>query len=211
MSRRSRPTGSSMPARDASSSSGCSRRRVTDHLLRMRRADGSPVWVEVTARARPARSGGLLRVEALVRDVSERKAARRPVARPLPAAAAGREDGGARPDDLGRRARAEQPAGDDPQLGRAAGGEAARRDRAARRRRHSRRSRARRADRPQPADVRAQAAVDARDDRPQPGRRGNAGAARLRAASADIDGHDRRSPPDCRRCSPTRTRSSRCC
>jgi len=31
------------------------------------------VWVELTARARPARSGGLLRVEALVRDVSERK------------------------------------------------------------------------------------------------------------------------------------------
>jgi PAS domain S-box-containing protein len=46
---------------------------VTDHQLRMRRANGSPVWVEVTARARPARSGGLLRVEALVRDVSERK------------------------------------------------------------------------------------------------------------------------------------------
>jgi two-component system NtrC family sensor kinase len=46
---------------------------VTDHLLRMRRASGSPVWVEVTARARPARRGGALRVEALVRDVSERK------------------------------------------------------------------------------------------------------------------------------------------
>jgi signal transduction histidine kinase/BarA-like signal transduction histidine kinase len=46
---------------------------VTDHLIRMRRVNGSPVWVEVTARARPARSGGLLRVEALVRDVSERK------------------------------------------------------------------------------------------------------------------------------------------
>jgi two-component system NtrC family sensor kinase len=46
---------------------------VTDHLLRMRRASGSPVWVEVTARARQARRGGALRVEALVRDVSERK------------------------------------------------------------------------------------------------------------------------------------------
>jgi two-component system NtrC family sensor kinase len=46
---------------------------VTDHLLRMRRVNGSPVWVEVTARARTARSGGLLRIEALVRDVSERK------------------------------------------------------------------------------------------------------------------------------------------
>ena len=46
---------------------------VTDHLLRMRRVNGSPVWVEVTARARTARSGGMLRIEALVRDVSERK------------------------------------------------------------------------------------------------------------------------------------------
>ena len=46
---------------------------VTDYLLRMRRVNGSPVWVEVTARARTARKGGLLRVEALVRDVSERK------------------------------------------------------------------------------------------------------------------------------------------
>ena len=46
---------------------------VTDYLLRVRRINGSPVWVEVTARARPSRSGGLLRVEALVRDVSERK------------------------------------------------------------------------------------------------------------------------------------------
>ena len=46
---------------------------VTDYLLRMRRASGSPVWVEVTARARAARRGGALRIEALVRDVSERK------------------------------------------------------------------------------------------------------------------------------------------
>src|SRR5688572_4771846 len=40
---------------------------VTDYLLRMRRLDGSPVWVEVTAHADGAR------VEALVRNVSERK------------------------------------------------------------------------------------------------------------------------------------------
>jgi PAS domain S-box-containing protein len=46
---------------------------VTDYLLRMRRVNGSPVWVEVTARARSARLGGLLRVDVLVRDVSERK------------------------------------------------------------------------------------------------------------------------------------------
>src|SRR5205085_12462746 len=46
---------------------------INDYLLRMRRVNGSPVWVEVTARSRPARSGGLLRIEALVRDVSDRK------------------------------------------------------------------------------------------------------------------------------------------
>ncbi|MBM3819682.1 MAG: response regulator [Acidimicrobiia bacterium] len=40
---------------------------VTDHLLRMRRLDGSAVWVEVTAHLDGRR------VEALVRDVSERK------------------------------------------------------------------------------------------------------------------------------------------
>ena len=45
---------------------------VTDYLLRMRRLDSSPVWVEVTARAEPA-SRGAVRVEALIRDVSARK------------------------------------------------------------------------------------------------------------------------------------------
>lgn len=45
---------------------------VTDYLLRMRRLDGSSVWVEVTARTEPDDRGGV-RVEALVRDVSERK------------------------------------------------------------------------------------------------------------------------------------------
>jgi signal transduction histidine kinase/BarA-like signal transduction histidine kinase len=45
---------------------------VTDHLLRMRRIDTAPVWVEVTARAQPAR-GGAMHVEALIRDVSARK------------------------------------------------------------------------------------------------------------------------------------------
>jgi len=45
---------------------------VTDYPLRLRRIDGSPVWVEVTARSEAA-SGGTLRVEALVRDVSERR------------------------------------------------------------------------------------------------------------------------------------------
>jgi PAS domain S-box-containing protein len=44
---------------------------VTDYLLRMRRLDGSPVWVEVNATA--VFDGHTLRMEALVRDVSERK------------------------------------------------------------------------------------------------------------------------------------------
>ncbi len=46
---------------------------VTDYLLRLRRADESAVWVEVTARAEQLAGKGGLRVEALVRDVSERK------------------------------------------------------------------------------------------------------------------------------------------
>ena len=46
---------------------------VTDYLLRLRRTDNTPVWVEVTARADPPGPDGTLRVEALMRDVSERK------------------------------------------------------------------------------------------------------------------------------------------
>jgi PAS domain S-box-containing protein len=46
-------------------------RAVTDYLLRLRRADLTPIWVEVTARADLA--DGSLRIEALMRDVSERK------------------------------------------------------------------------------------------------------------------------------------------
>ncbi len=44
---------------------------VTDYLLRLRRADRTPMWIEVTAHAE--RSDGDIRIEALVRDVSERK------------------------------------------------------------------------------------------------------------------------------------------
>lgn len=44
---------------------------VTDYLLRLRRADRTPMWIEVTAHAE--RSDGDVRIEALVRDVSERK------------------------------------------------------------------------------------------------------------------------------------------
>jgi PAS domain S-box-containing protein len=46
---------------------------VTEYLLRLRRADGSLCWVELTAHAEPVGSDGTLRLEALVRDVSERK------------------------------------------------------------------------------------------------------------------------------------------
>jgi PAS domain S-box-containing protein len=46
---------------------------VTDYLLRLRRVDGSAVWVEVTARAEPATADGVFHVEALIRNVSERK------------------------------------------------------------------------------------------------------------------------------------------
>jgi two-component system cell cycle sensor histidine kinase/response regulator CckA len=46
---------------------------VNDYLLRLRRADGNAVWVELTARADPPADDGCLRLEALVRDVSERK------------------------------------------------------------------------------------------------------------------------------------------
>jgi two-component system NtrC family sensor kinase len=45
---------------------------VTDYLLRMRRVDGGAVWVEVTARAEES-DNGHVHIEALVRDVSERK------------------------------------------------------------------------------------------------------------------------------------------
>jgi signal transduction histidine kinase len=46
---------------------------VTAYLLRLRRADSDPVWVELTARADPTAENETLRIEAMVRDVSERK------------------------------------------------------------------------------------------------------------------------------------------
>ena len=52
---------------------------VTDHLLRVRKVDGTPIWIEVSAtashRSRNAEQSQLavLHVEALIRDVSERK------------------------------------------------------------------------------------------------------------------------------------------
>jgi two-component system NtrC family sensor kinase len=46
---------------------------VTDYLLRLRRADDTAIWVELTAAAEPQGADGTLRMEALIRDVSERK------------------------------------------------------------------------------------------------------------------------------------------
>ncbi len=52
---------------------------VVDHLLRVRKVDGTPIWIEVSAtashRARNTEQSQLavLHVEALIRDVSERK------------------------------------------------------------------------------------------------------------------------------------------
>jgi signal transduction histidine kinase len=45
---------------------------VSDYLLRLRRVDLTLVWIEVTAQAEQS-NGGELRIEALMRDVSERK------------------------------------------------------------------------------------------------------------------------------------------
>ena len=45
---------------------------VSDYLLRLRRVDLTLIWIEVTAHAEPS-NGGELRIEALMRDVSERK------------------------------------------------------------------------------------------------------------------------------------------
>jgi two-component system NtrC family sensor kinase len=46
---------------------------VTNYLLRLQRADGHELWVEVTARSEAAAEEGWFRIEALIRDVSDRK------------------------------------------------------------------------------------------------------------------------------------------
>src|SRR4029079_12095622 len=46
---------------------------VQGYLLRLRRSDGSAMWVEVTARAETTAAHGHLRIEAVLRDVTERK------------------------------------------------------------------------------------------------------------------------------------------
>ena len=46
---------------------------VSDYLLRLRRVDNSVMWMEVTASGAVVESTGQLRIEALVRDVTDRK------------------------------------------------------------------------------------------------------------------------------------------
>jgi len=46
---------------------------VTDYLLRLRRADDAVIWAEVTASAAVVEATGQVRIEALMRDVSDRK------------------------------------------------------------------------------------------------------------------------------------------
>jgi two-component system cell cycle sensor histidine kinase/response regulator CckA len=46
---------------------------VSDYLVRCLRIDGKPVWIELTARADADPGGKGLRIEAFLRDVSERK------------------------------------------------------------------------------------------------------------------------------------------
>jgi len=46
---------------------------VSDHVLCLRRLDGSVAWVEVTATAAPLPDGDALHVEAVIRDVGERR------------------------------------------------------------------------------------------------------------------------------------------
>ena len=46
---------------------------INDYLLRMRKVDGSLIWVEITASVTPLDKHGNVRIEALVRDVNDQK------------------------------------------------------------------------------------------------------------------------------------------
>ena len=46
---------------------------VNDYLLHLRRSDESSLWVEVTATVHSVTDGGDLRIDALLRDISERR------------------------------------------------------------------------------------------------------------------------------------------
>ena len=154
------------------------RATLTSYPVRMLRLDASVLVVEITAHAEVDRQRGVVLVEAMFRDTTEFAAAEGPLARSLSAAAAGGKTGGARPDHLAGRPRAEQPAGHDPELGGTAAGADARCHLEAGRRCDRRRHGARHAHRPRPAHLRQAAAVDAGDDRPEPRRPRDARAAR---------------------------------
>ena len=184
-------------------------RSLTDYLLRLRRADRTPMWVEITAHAQEDGDG--IRVEALMRDVSERKRledqARDLYHQLLQAeklAALGQTISGVAHELNNPLATiltwaerlAQRPADDQTKRGLAA--ILAESERAARivrnlltfaRKRHTTRG----------------------DGRRQPGDPRDAGAARLRAALEQRHDHRRARRPGCRRSSPISTRCSRCC
>ena len=117
---RSRSNASSIRRRASSFSNVCARDgAVTDYLLRLRRADRS---LDLGRSHRPRRSGSRRRAADRGADARRQRAqaARGSGARPVPSAPAGREARRAGPDDLGRRARAEQSARHHPDLGGAA-------------------------------------------------------------------------------------------
>ena len=97
---------------------------VRDLLLRVRRTDGTLFWIEVTGHGDPDAGFGRRHVHGDGARRHRAETARRSDARPPPATPAGREAGGPRSDDLGRGARAEQPAGHHPHLGGTAGRQA---------------------------------------------------------------------------------------
>ncbi len=183
---------------------------IADFLVRMRRVDLTPIWIEITGHAE-ALPDGSLRFDALVRDVSDRK----------------KLDDQTR-DLYHQLLQAEKLAS----LGQTISGVAHELNNPlatiltwAERLSHRQaddqtrrgldvilsRSRALGAHRPQPAHVRAQAAHDARDGGHQPGRARDAGAARVRAARHQHHRHQGARGRPAARCSPTRTSCSRCC
>ena len=177
---------------------------VRELLLRLRRADGSLFWAEVTGHADPAPDG--LAFFAVVRDVTERKRlddqSRELYHQLLQAeklAALGTTISGVAHELNNPLATILTSA---ERLARSADGSRAR----SRLRDHPRRGRARGEDRPQPPDVRAQAPHDAHDGRSEPGRARHARAARLRTAPRQHRRRSTRWRRACLPCSRIRTR-----